>query len=83
MNRSAQHHPFFLSGHLFSIPGNSNLFLYPLKVRVIGIPLYYNFSDKIWIKRARLTAVGSHLLRDLRHFISVQLQVHWWFKMLH
>ena len=34
-------HPFFsFSGHLFSIPYNSNLFLFPLEVQVIGSRLY-------------------------------------------
>ena len=40
MNRSAYDHRFLISGHLFLTPGNSNFFLFPLKVRVIGIRLY-------------------------------------------
>ena len=33
-------HPFPISSHLFSTPDNSNLFLFPLKVRVIGSQLH-------------------------------------------
>ena len=41
MNRNAQGHRFPLnSSHLFSTPGNSTFFLFPLKVRVIGSRLY-------------------------------------------
>ena len=56
MNRSAQHHRFSFCHVICSqlpiagTPDNSNLSLFPLKVRVIGIRLYLYFQKHLKVQ---------------------------------
>ena len=63
MSRSAQHHRF---SNVTRTPDNSNLFLYPLKVRVIGIRLHLFIKLRQVSGRDTTTAFSQLLWSRLR-----------------
>ena len=68
MNRSAQDHRFSLFPVICSqlsvtrTPDNSNLFLFPLMVRVIGSPLYFIFNFNIYFYFVYIFTIFSILI---------------------
>ena len=64
-----EHRFYLISGHLFSTPGNSNLFLFPLKVQVIGSRLYNQISEVLVDKRESFDKVEK-----LRNLFSIYLK---------